>query len=199
MVVRQGKCLTTRGEPPVIHKLLTILGGVAVAGALSTTPATASADRATAPGPGVRRPGRRVRDFSGVCGEGRQHHSDLRRTDRDRFAVPFQPHRSLQSPRAQVASSTDSRPRNAGRPSAVSSVQAIARSQAGPPTPHVPKSMTAASSPSSSRRFPAAMSPWNQRSTPSRRASSAVCQISRARSTSMWPPSLASARWASSS
>ena len=59
-------------------------------------------------------------------------------------------HRAQPRPRAQDSSSTDSRSRNACRPSAVSNVQAMARSQAGSPTPHVPKSMTAASCPSSS-------------------------------------------------
>jgi len=72
-----------------------------------------------------------------------------------------------------------------GRP-AVSNVQAMARSQAGSPTPHVPKSTTAANFPSLSRSFPSATSPWNQRSTLSQRASSEFTQISRANSTSTW-------------
>ena len=42
----------------------------------------------------------------------------------------------------------------------------MARSQAGSPTPLVPKSMTAASRPPSTSRLPVAMSPWNQSGAP---------------------------------
>ena len=56
------------------------------------------------------------------------------------------------------------------------------------------KSITAASRPSLSRRFPSATSPWNQRSTPSHGVSSALAQISRASSTSTRPANSSSAR-----
>ena len=39
-------------------------------------------------------------------------------------------------------------------------------SQAGSPMPEVPKSITAASRPSLTRRFPAATSPWNHTGVP---------------------------------
>jgi hypothetical protein len=77
------------------------------------------------------------------------------------------------SARAHAVSLTGSCPRNACRPSAVSNVHAIARSQAGSPTPQVPKSMTAANCASLSRRFPSTTSPRNQLSSPSQRASRA--------------------------
>ena len=52
--------------------------------------------------------------------------------------------------------------RNASRLGPDSSVQAMTTSQAGSPTPEVPKSITAASRPSRSSRLPVATSPWNQ-------------------------------------
>ena len=51
-------------------------------------------------------------------------------------------HSAQPRPRVQVSSSTDRPLRNTVRLSPVSNVQATARSHAGSPTPHVPKSMT---------------------------------------------------------
>ena len=68
--------------------------------------------------------------------------------------------------RAQVPSSWSTASRNARRFSPSNIVHAITRSQAGSPTPDVPKSMTAVSFPSTIRRFPEAMSPWNQTGAP---------------------------------
>ena len=56
--------------------------------------------------------------------------------------------------------------RNASRLAAENSVQAMTTSQAGSPTPEVPKSITAASRPSRSSRLPVATSPWNQTGSP---------------------------------
>jgi len=65
----------------------------------------------------------------------------------------------------------------------VSDVQAMARSQAGSPTPHVPKSMTAANCVVEQKISLGDVS-VDQRSTPSQRASSPFAQTSRASSTS---------------
>ena len=94
-------------------------------------------------------------------------------------------------PRAHIRSSTARRSGKACRPSALRRVEATARSQAGSPTPQVPNSMTADSSPAPSRRrFPSATSPWNQRSTPSQGALRASAHNRIARSTLTWPSGL---------
>ena len=58
--------------------------------------------------------------------------------------------------------STPRAARNASRLAPDSSVQAITTSQAGSPTPELPKSITAPSRPPRRSRFPMATSPWNQ-------------------------------------
>ena len=52
----------------------------------------------------------------------------------------------------------------------------MTRSHAGSPTPQVPKSITAASRPSRTNRFPTAMSPWNHTSGRSQVVASAASQ-----------------------
>ena len=68
--------------------------------------------------------------------------------------------------RAQVPSSWSTASRNAARPSPEKNVHATTRSHAGSPTPDVPKSITADSTPSRTSRLPSAMSPWNQTGDP---------------------------------
>jgi hypothetical protein len=71
-------------------------------------------------------------------------------------------------PRAQVASSTCSAARNTSRVSAVRSIHAAIKSQAGSPTTRHPKSMTALSRPCWASRFPALRSPSSQTAGPRR-------------------------------
>ena len=65
----------------------------------------------------------------------------------------------------------------------------MTRSQAGSPTPEVPKSMTAASAPSRTSKLPGAMSPWNHAGRPVQVAASPAAHIARARSVSILPAS----------
>jgi len=83
--------------------------------------------------------------------------------------------------------------RKTARLRAVKSVHATARSQAGSPTPQQPKSITAASRPSRSRRFDGATSPWIQTGTPRHADVSASSQHARAAATSPVSPSTPSA------
>ena len=78
-------------------------------------------------------------------------------------------HSAQPRPRAHVPASTASSARNAARLAPERNVQAITVSQAGSPTPDVPKSMTAARRPSRTSRLPVATSPWNQTGSPSQR------------------------------
>jgi hypothetical protein len=108
-------------------------------------------------------------------------------------------HSSQPRARAQVASSESIAVRNASRLAPVNIVQAITRSQAGSPTPDVPKSMTAVSTPSATRRFPWAMSPWNHTGVPRHSAARAASHTLVAASVSTTPASALRHRRVSSS
>lgn len=104
------------------------------------------------------------------------------------------------APAAHIASSAGIADRNAALAGPSSSVHAMTRSQAGSPTPHVPKSITAVSvPPSSTRRLPEATSPWNQIGGPVHVAARAASQTSVAQALSTRAPRAVTARrvWSS--
>src|SRR4051812_2744131 len=107
-------------------------------------------------------------------------------------------HSAHPRPRDHVAGSTPSPERNAPRLAPQNSVQAITTSHAGSPTAAQPKSITAASRPSCSRRLLAATSPWTQTGAPSHAALRASSNTRRTASVGTPSPSASSARAVSS-